>query len=101
MDDKHGVELESHGWPRLNVADARKEQRRQALTVREAFSNSGPNLLEKLRSRRVFDEANERFDGAIEPHDSGIDPNLRSRNGVQTCQKRELTVPEHRARASL
>jgi hypothetical protein len=77
MDDEHCMKLEPNRGSRLNVADSRKEQCGKALAIRQAFSNSGPNLLEKLCPRCVFDQANEWLDRRIKPHDAGIEPDLR------------------------
>ena len=46
VDDEHRVKLEPHARTRLDVANARQEQRGERLLIGEAFPDSGGDFFE-------------------------------------------------------
>jgi hypothetical protein len=91
------VELESNGWARLNVADARQKQCGEDLAIGETLPDSNGDLFHEALARRVLEEANQRLDPRIESNNPGIDFHLRGRDWLEASEKCELARTEKNA----
>jgi len=94
VDHQHRMELETQR-PRLHVANAGQEQRRDHLAIARPLLDFGRHFLQQLLSRRIFHQADQRLDLVIEPHDLGVRFRFLRTHPRKPLQKSHLRHPRH------
>ncbi len=98
--DQHGVKLEPHVRPWLNVAHPGQLQPRQKLLVAEAAVNPGRDRLEQFFARRFFEQPHDWLDLRVESHAVGLRRRFGRAHRCQAGQKAQLAQSGHGACAS-
>ncbi len=84
LDHQHRMELEPHARPRLDVPHPRQQQGGQHLAVRRPLADPFGYPLHDTVTRRVLDQAHQRFDLRYQADTLGVHAGLVRRNRRQS-----------------
>ena len=97
VDDQDRVELEADAGPRLDVAHAGQQQRRQHVAVSQALPDPRGDLLQQPLARGLLQQPDQGLDLGLEPHDLRVQGRLVGRDRPESGQEAQVAQAEQRA----
>ena len=95
--DQDGVEFVADARPRLHVAHAGQQERRQHVAVGRALPHPRGHLLQQPFARGFLQQADERLDPGLEPHHLRVEGGLAGRDRLESGQEAQVAKAEDRA----
>ncbi len=96
VDHQHRVEFEPDVGPRLDVAHAGQQERRQDLPIAQARLDPPGDFLQQSLAGGVLQEADHGLDIGLEPHDFRVEPGLVGRDWTELREEAQIAEARQR-----